>query len=314
MPVWGANWSTRQDTNRATSATRGEPTGVPSPLVTATPPPGHIPTPPPGHIPTPPPEVRRWAEERAEARSARDFGRADELRTLIAKAGWEVLDTPGGYELRPAGPPPPAVSVLLDVEGWPDDTARFMASLDLHSPGLHSPGAELVPVEGRAFATARNAALSLAAGEVVALVDTSLELTGDLFGPLVSALADSSVAVVGPYGLATGDLRNYQERTAGEVAAIQGYCLAARRSDLLAAGGLRETFTFYRNADIDLSFRLRTLGGEVRRALAVGADRCRRHTHRAWEATDPEERERLSRRNMLKVLDRFGDRLDLIVP
>lgn len=258
---------------------------------------------------TPPPEVRRWAEERAEARSARDFGRADELRTLIAKAGWEVIDTPGGYELRPAEPPPPAVSVLLDVEGWPDDTARFMASLDRHSPG-----GELVSVEGPGFATARNAAFPRAKGAVVALVDTSLELTGDLFAPLVEALADPSVAVVGPYGLATADLRKYEERTEGEVAAIQGYCLAARRSDLLAVGGLRETFAFYRNADIDLSLRLRTLGGGVRRAVAVGADNCRRHAHRAWEAADPEERERLSRRNMRKVLDRFGDRLDLAVP
>lgn len=246
---------------------------------------------------------------RAEARSARDFGRADELRTLIAKAGWEVIDTPGGYELRPAAPPPPAVSVLLDVEGWPDDTARFLASLDRHSPGV-----EPVSVEGQGFAAARNTALSRAAGEVVALVDTSLELTGDLFGPLVGALAHPSVAVAGPFGLATADLRFYEERTEGEVAAIEGYCLAARRSDLLTAGGLRETFAFYRNADIDLSLRLRTLGAEVRRAVAVGADRCRRHAHRAWEATDPEERERLSRRNMRKVLDRFGDRLDLVAP
>src|SRR5438128_1390429 len=81
---------------------------------------------------------------------------------------------------------------------------------------------------------------------------------------------------------------------------------APGRAELRPVGGFRETFTFYRNADIDLSLRLRALDGKVRRAVAVGADRCRRHAHRAWEATDPEERDRLSRRNMRRVLDKFG--------
>jgi GT2 family glycosyltransferase len=123
------------------------------------------------------------------------------------------------------------------------------------------------------------------------------------------------VAVAGPFGLASADLREYEERTEGEVTAVQGYCLAARRSDLLAIGGVRESFAFYRNADIDTSLRLRTSGTEVRRAVAVGADRCRRHTHRAWEATSSEERDGLSRRNLRRVLDRFGERVaDLAVP
>jgi len=81
----------------------------------------------------------------------------------------------------------------------------------------------------------------------------------------------------------------------------------------VSAGGVRESFTFYRNADIDVSLRLRTLGESVRRAVAVGAEHCRRHPHRAWEATPPEERDRLSRRNMRRVHDRFLGRQDLTV-
>jgi GT2 family glycosyltransferase len=119
--------------------------------------------------------------------------------------------------------------------------------------------------------------------------------------------------VAGPFGLTTSDLRDYEERTEADVAAVQGYCLAARRSDLLAVGGFREAFAYYRNADIDLSLRLRSHGQAVRRAVAVGAERCRRHAHRAWEATPPDERDRLSRRNMARVLRRFGDRRDLAV-
>jgi GT2 family glycosyltransferase len=114
--------------------------------------------------------------------------------------------------------------------------------------------------------------------------------------------------MAGPFGLVSTDLRDYEERIAGDVVAVQGYCLAARRDDLLAVGGFRESFAFYRNADIDLSLRLRTAGPDLRRAVAVGAEHCRRHAHRAWEETPPEERDALSRRNMRRILDRFGDR------
>jgi glycosyl transferase family 2 len=252
--------------------------------------------------------VRRWADERAEARARRDFAGADRLRDLIAGAGWTVTDRPDGFDLSPAAPPEAAVSVLVDLESWPADAERLVASLPSEL--------EVVPVAGRAgFGASHNAALQRARGKVVVLADASLEVTGDLLGSLQAALTDPTVAVAGPFGLASTDLRDYEERTGGDVVAVQGYCLAARRSDLLAIGGVRETFAFYRNADIDTSLRLRTAGPSLRRAVAVGTDQCRRHTHRAWETTPADERDRLSRRNMRRVLDRFGDRVEeLAVP
>ena len=41
------------------------------------------------------------AAGRQEARAARDFARADELREQIEAAGWEVRDDSGGYRLVP---------------------------------------------------------------------------------------------------------------------------------------------------------------------------------------------------------------------
>jgi GT2 family glycosyltransferase len=208
----------------------------------------------------------------------------------------------------------PRISILLDEESWPDDSARFLASLNRHGGDL---GVEIVRIEGLAedgFGAAHNRALARAAGDVVVLVDPSLELTGDLLGALVAVLDDPTVAVAGPFGLATEDLCDYEERTSGDVAAVQGYCLAARRSDLVAAGGVQEAFVWYRNADIDMSLRLRTLGEGLRRAVAVGAERCVRHTHRAWEATPEAERGERSRHNMGIVHEVFFDRLDLTVP
>jgi cysteinyl-tRNA synthetase len=46
-----------------------------------------------------PDAVRRLADEREEARGARDFARADRLREELADQGWEVRDTPDGAQL-----------------------------------------------------------------------------------------------------------------------------------------------------------------------------------------------------------------------
>jgi cysteinyl-tRNA synthetase len=48
-----------------------------------------------------PEAVQRLAEEREEARRARDFARADRIREQLAEQGWEVRDTPAGPKLVP---------------------------------------------------------------------------------------------------------------------------------------------------------------------------------------------------------------------
>jgi cysteinyl-tRNA synthetase len=49
----------------------------------------------------PPAAVRGLAEQREQARGARDFAAADRLRGEITALGWEVRDVPGGFELLP---------------------------------------------------------------------------------------------------------------------------------------------------------------------------------------------------------------------
>ena len=48
-----------------------------------------------------PAEIVAMAEERRAARAARDFARADALRTAIAVAGFEVRDAPDGFKIVP---------------------------------------------------------------------------------------------------------------------------------------------------------------------------------------------------------------------
>jgi cysteinyl-tRNA synthetase len=44
-------------------------------------------------------EARKLMEEREEARQAKDFARADELRDRLAEIGWEVRDSAEGPQL-----------------------------------------------------------------------------------------------------------------------------------------------------------------------------------------------------------------------
>jgi cysteinyl-tRNA synthetase len=147
----------------------------------------------------------------------------------------------------------------------------------------------------------RNALLRIARGRSVLQLDPSVEITGPLFGELEDALGDGA-GIVGPWGLRTSDMKHFDEVTAGECDAVQGYCQAARRDVLLAIGGFDERYRFYRNLDIAVSSAVRELG---LRALAIGAEHVTRHTHRAWEALSEEEREKRSRKNYDRMYKRF---------
>lgn len=62
----------------------------------------------------PPAEVVALVAQRAQARSARDWATADQLRQEIARRGWQVIDTPTGPRLilaeHPGEPGPPTVT------------------------------------------------------------------------------------------------------------------------------------------------------------------------------------------------------------
>ena len=274
-------------------------------------------------------------------RRDKDFEAADAIRESLRAGGWEVVDSAGGSELKPLKAPPlttptpqpRAVTLLTVVHGWKPDAERWLLSVFTHCKAdfealivdnsgdtriaawLDSRAAErlrairLEPPLG--FAAAVNAGIDAAAGEVVILFDSGVDLTGDAVSPLVEALADPSVVVAGPYGLlAQGTPKEFAASLGPEVDAIEGYCMAFRRADAQALEGFDPRFSFYRIADIEFSFRMRDRGG---RAVVVADLPLEKHEHRLWEATDPKERQRLSRRNMYRFLDRWGQRADLLV-
>jgi GT2 family glycosyltransferase len=160
-------------------------------------------------------------------------------------------------------------------------------------------------------AAGRNVALRQARGRYVLLIDTSVEVTGDIFSPLAGQLQDPTVGVVGRWGVVTNDIRSFDEATAaGDVDAVEGYLMAFRRELLREIGLLDEKFRFYRHLDLDFSFAVRSRGY---RAVVDTTLPLARHAHVDWEATPPEERERLSKRNFYRFLHKWGERTDLLV-
>jgi cysteinyl-tRNA synthetase len=164
-------------------------------------------------------------------------------------------------------------------------------------------------------AAATNIGIRRATGPVVVLLDASVEPTGDFVTPLTRALDDPTVGVAGGWGIVSSDLRQFEDAPAGDVDAIEGYCLAFRRSDFVERGPLDERFTFYRNLDIWWSLVLRDSGegGRPRRAVRLDGLPLVRHEHRGYTSLPEDERDRLSKRNFYRVLDRFRTRRDLLV-
>ncbi len=161
-------------------------------------------------------------------------------------------------------------------------------------------------------AAAWNIGVRRANGQIVIVVDTSVEPTGDIVTPLVRALDDLTVGVAGGFGIVSDDLRKFEDAPPGDVTAVEGYAIAFRRADAIERGPIDERFRFYRNLDIWWSLVLRDDGdgSPPRRAVAVAIPAIR-HEHRGWSAVSEGERDRLSKRNFYRIIDRFGWRRDL---
>ena len=190
-------------------------------------------------------------------------------------------------------------------------TRELIAELE----SIEAGGVEIVWTAARlGQAAGLNSGIRRASSGVVIVLDPSVEPTGDVVTPLVEALADPSVAVAGGVGVTSGDLRTFVAAPAGDVDAIEGYAMAFRRDDYREHGPLDEHFRFYRNLDLWWSLVLRDGGEEApsRRAVAVDLP-LTRHEHRGWTELPDAERDRLSKRNFYRIIDRFGRRTDLLL-
>jgi GT2 family glycosyltransferase len=215
------------------------------------------------------------------------------------------------------------VSFLVLFDGWVQDLERFHGSVAAQASGnwevvvIDNPVEDAaseriasldrvihVPLRDRVgYGAGRNLALRVATGRIVCVVDTSVEITG----PLELDLADESVGLLGRWGVVTDNGFDYEESDGPDVDGVEGYFMAMRRSDVPRFGMFDPKFKFYRNADLDYSFRVRDTGS---RTIVDASLPLTRHTHRLWD--DTPNRDELSRKNFFRFRDHWGDRADLL--
>jgi cysteinyl-tRNA synthetase len=246
------------------------------------------------------------------------------VATVIVVASPDVLETRGAVE-RLGAVAPAGVDIVLVADGLRSKALEALEGADGLGSLAGPDGRMLVEIvrtsETLGQAAALNIGIRRSRAPIVVVLDPSITVGGDVITPLVAVLEDPAIAVAGPFGLVSDDLRHFDEVVAPgstpiDAAAIQGYLMAFRRADAAARGPLDEAFRFYRNLDIWWSLVLRDEGEDrpPRRALVVPWLPFERGEPHAWRTTSPADRDRLSKRNFYRLLDRFRTRLDLVVP
>ena len=294
-----------------------------------------------------PPPLLEWNARRNELRAAKDYKAADALREHIARVGYRVKDTSQGLQFMrityassaavPSQLDQPdsvkwsvvilahdnagevlraarsalaqarehSLEVIIVDEASGEATLQAMADFACQGPvrliGLAHPlgtGASL------------NAGLRAAQGRFVAILGGHMELAGDSFTPLAARLADDSIGATGSHPLVSSDLFTFNPAPTPEADAIEFYLFAFRRTRLKQVGWLDEKFVFYRNLDLDWSLAFKDKG---LRLVAAPDLPLVVHEH-PYLRMDPVERDRLSKKNYRRFLDKWRDRKDLLVP
>ncbi len=159
-------------------------------------------------------------------------------------------------------------------------------------------------------AEARNIGLKQSRGHYILLVDSAIELTGDVFTPLEKTLEQSEVGITGLHGLRTDDLRHFEEASSQEIDVIDAHCMAFRRTLLKKAGLFDERYRFPSYMDVDFNFAVRDCGATV----VITPNLPVSYVPTMGEARlSDAERTRLTKRNFYRFLEKWGDRDDLLM-
>lgn len=228
------------------------------------------------------------------------------------------------------------------IDGWPDDARTCIEALVAHGPDdLVVAGLDLGDVDGAGrvlhdlaaahpgrvvdlhlasslaqvgWARALTALIEACAAPAAVVLDPSTVLDGDAITPLLAELADPSVVAAGWRGVNVDlddNWRSFVDAGPGEVDALLGYLFVVSR-DAAVATPSHPKAKFYRNADMEWCLALREAGGRL--VAAPGRLPVHQERHRGYHDSDPEYRDRESKRTYDRLLQRFRGRTDLLAP
>lgn len=283
------------------------------------------------------------AQERLDARAAKDFAKADQLRDQIAALGFEVIDVAGGFEFRAKERFPSFAStrdlraikvngdiaIAMIVDGFTADAAETIRTIKAHTDipvialVIGDP-AELVHeidlqfqviaiTENFGWGENANALLKNISSKFLVIMDPSTRFTGDAIAPVLAELNKGEFSAVGWRGglVNTDDeWRSVDDKGAGEVDVLFSYFLAINCADATNAGGFNNRAIYYRNADIEFSLRLRHANGRLLQ-LDLPLEQARHH---GYYDVEEEFREVQSKKNYDRILERFRGKSAILSP
>lgn len=238
-------------------------------------------------------------------------------------------------------------TVGLIVDGWPDDVETCLRALlanagadiavvaldcgDVDSAGgrLHQLAVEFPgrlvelhieqTLQRAGWANAVAALAGLAQSPLFAIMDVSTVFTGDALTPILETFDDASVVASGWRGVNVNiddAWRTFDDAGPGEVDAVLGYFMVVR-TETARACPPNPKAVFYRNADMEWSLSLREFGAEQghgRIVVPSGELPLRQDRHHAYHDSDPEYRDKESKKTYDRILQRFRGTTGILSP
>jgi hypothetical protein len=283
------------------------------------------------------------AQERLDARAAKDFAKADQLRDQIAALGFEVIDIAGGFEFRAKERYPRyastrdikaikvdgEIAITIIVDGFIADAVETVRTIKAHcnTPVIAlviGDPAELVEeidlqfqliaiTENFGWGENTNALLKNLATKYMVVMDPSTRFLGDAMTPVAAELNKAEFSAVGWRGglVNTEDeWRSVDDKGPGEVDVLFSYFLAFNCADATNAGGFNNRAIYYRNADMEFSLRLRQSNGRLLQ-MDLPLEQARHH---GYYDTEESFREVQSKKNYDRILERFRGKSAILSP
>ena len=283
------------------------------------------------------------AQERLDARAAKDFAKADQLRDQIAALGFEVIDVAGGFEFRTKERFPTyastrdikavkingEIAIAMIIDGFIADAAETVRTIKAHTDTpiialVSGDPAELVDeidlqfhliaiTENFGWGENANALMKNVSSKYLVIMDPSTRFTGDAMTPVLAELNKGEFSAVGWRGglVNTEDeWRSVDDKGAGEVDVLFSYFLALNVADATNAGGFNNRAIYYRNADIEFSLRLRQSNGRLLQ-MDLPLEQARHH---GYYDTEENFREVQSKKNYDRILERFRGKSAILSP
>jgi hypothetical protein len=148
--------------------------------------------------------------------------------------------------------------------------------------------------------------------DYLVIMDPSTIFNGDPIPETISILESGYQGVGWKGGLVNveDEWRTTTDKGAGEVDVLFSYYLALDRKFTITAGGANPSAKYYRNADLELSLAIRASGGKLMQ-IDLPLEQGRHH---GYYDTDPDYRDKNSRKNYQRILERFRGKNEILSP